>query len=198
MKARRTIEALALVLGKTGLETSRWQKIYNSNFGNIKAGPNYVGMFTCFPCNEVFDEKVHWYVPEGEVAYRGGPLLGPPIAVPDGHPQTRFRAYANAWDGALEYARFLKAGRYAKALSAMLSGDAARYVHELKIAGYFTADEASYLKGVRSLQNEFLAKLKGLPHEEVPIDDGLVEEVERLQMLWFDTVLHDEPGLAVA
>ncbi len=40
-------DTLALALAKTALETGRWQRIWNSNFGNIKASESYVGQYTC-------------------------------------------------------------------------------------------------------------------------------------------------------
>lgn len=157
---------LALALAKTALETGRWKKIHCFNWGNIKAGEIYEGMYTCFPLNEVLNGKVVWFSPEGQhVSGLGTPLVGPPMAVPPGHPQARMRAYANRYDGARSYVDFVSGGRYANAWRLLLEGDAVSYVHALKVAGYFTADESAYARGVLLMQAEFIKTLAG--HENV-------------------------------
>jgi hypothetical protein len=169
-----TEEVHALTLAKTGLETGRYLAIWNDNWGNVKAGNDYAGNFTCITLNEVLKGKLVWFAPEGQLSAapsKGGKLIGPPIAVPDGHPQTRMRAYANHFDGALSYILFVSGGRYKAAWAKLLEGDPAGYVHALKVAGYFTADEALYRKGVVSLYNESLAKLRKLePPPKVDIE----------------------------
>jgi hypothetical protein len=165
-------EVLSLCLAKSALETGRWTKIWNFNFGNVKAGGSYVGMYTCIRLNEVLNGKVKWFDPDSEG-----------FAVPPGHPQTRMRAYANAWDGAQAYVEVLQQ-RFRPAYDAMLTGDPVKYVRTLKRLNYFTADEEPYLRAVQSLHREFMAKLQGLPHEDVRLDD-LSADVERLQKLWF-------------
>jgi hypothetical protein len=167
-----TPEQLSLCMAKSALETGRWQKIWNYNMGNVKAGGSYVGMYTCIRLNEVLKGKVVWFGPDSEG-----------FAVPPGHPQTRMRAFANAWDGAQSYVDVLKE-RFRPAYDAMMTGVAAKYVHTLKALNYFTADEEPYLRGVQSLQREFMAKLQGLPHEDVR-NDALTADVERLQKVWF-------------
>jgi hypothetical protein len=118
LQANPTTEALALALA-----------IWNANYGNVKAGPNYVGMYTCITLNEVLGGKVVWFAPEGQLAGgRGTPIVGERHAVPPGHPQTRMRAYANRYDGAFAYVDFVAGGRYADAWQRLLVGDAAGYV----------------------------------------------------------------------
>lgn len=181
--ATPTTEVLALALAKCALETGRWKAIWNSNWGNVKAGADYDGWFTCITLNEVLKNKqtgkpeVIWFAPEGELTaapYKGGKLKAPkPLPVPDGHPQTRMRAYANAYDGADQYVEFVANGRYQTAWRLLLKGDAHGYVYALKAAKYFTADPAKYYAGVKSMQDEFVQKLKGL----VP-SDGAEADVE--------------------
>jgi hypothetical protein len=153
---------VALLLAKSALETGRWQYIFGDNDGNVKAAPDYRGMFTCIPLNEVLGGKVVWFAPEGQLTAspaNGGILVGAPIAVPDGHPQTRMRAFANHWDGWDCYVEFVKT-HYAQAWARLIAGDAVGYVHALKLSHYFTADEAPYARGVVALQREFLARLR--------------------------------------
>lgn len=170
-------EVLALALAKTALETGRWTSIWNSNWGNVKASDTYVGMYTCIVLNEVLMRNgkptVVWFAPEGELSAspaKGGKLIAPPLPVPPGHVQTRMRAFANNYDGADQYVDFVaQKSRYRKAWAALLTGNAVAYVHQLRVAGYFTAPESEYLSGVAALQNEFLRKIRGMP-EEPPVD----------------------------
>ncbi len=154
--------ALALALSKAALETGRWQSMWNFNWGNVKAGPQYVGMYTCFPCNEVIGGQVVWFAPGGRLRRRDGEIVSERYEVPPGHPQTRFRAYANAYDGAQSYVEFVANGRYKDAWEFLLRGDPAGYVHALKLRGYFTADEAVYRRGVERIYQEFLTRLEAL------------------------------------
>lgn len=156
-----TREALALALAKTALETGRWRSIWNSNFGNVKAGAKYVGMYCAIELNEVLDGKVVWFAPRGRLDRKGGKVVAEHYPDPPGHPQTRMRAHANRFDGAFAYADFCAGGRYAAAWQFLLHGDAVAYVRALKAAGYFTAPETDYARGVVSLQREFLGKLNG-------------------------------------
>jgi hypothetical protein len=168
---------LALALGKTALETGRWASMWNFNWGNIKASDKYEGAFTCITLNEVFPAGVTWFAPEGQLSRKGGTVIGAHYPVPDGHPQTRMRAHASAAEGALAYVRFVAGGRYSAAWKLLLAGDAAGYVHALKQAGYFTADEETYKCSVVSLQKELVTKLSGLPHDEPTVEVPPVDEV---------------------
>lgn len=163
------VEVLALALAKCALETGRWKSIWNQNWGNVKAGPDYEGMYTCIVLNEVLMRNgksvLVWFAPNGELTAspaKGGKVTGKVYPVPDGHPQTRMRAFANEYDGADQYVEFVANGRYQTAWRLLLKGDASGYVYALKAAKYFTADPAKYLKGVKSMQEEFVQKLKGL------------------------------------
>lgn len=174
-------EVLALALAKCALETGRWKAIWNFNFGNVKSGADYEGMYTCIVLNEVLMRNgkptVVWFAPEGQLTAapaKGGKLVAPkPLPVPEGQPQTRMRAYANAYDGADQYVEFVANGRYQTAWRLLLKGDAHGYVYALKAAKYFTADPAKYYAGVKSMQDEFIQKLKGLV-----ASDGAESEVD--------------------
>jgi hypothetical protein len=176
--------AIALALAKTALETGRWQAIWNSNWGNIKCPADQSGMFCCITLNEVIKGKVVWFAPHGQLV--GGPgsgVTGSFWDVPDGHPQTRMRAYANRFDGAFEYVDFLaKRTRYAKAWARLLTGDPVAFVHELKVAGYFTADEATYAATVVKLHREFLGKLQGRHVDPVELPDHEWENLRAIVM----------------
>ena len=148
---------LALLWAQSALETGRWKIIRNNNFGNIKkkhAKPNWNikddgHLFTMFATGEnLWNQKLgkseyHWFEP------------------PD--PQTHFRAYRTATDGAEDYIKFVsQRKRYVKAWQMVLAGDPEGFSHELKVAGYYTASEALYTKGIVRLTNEFLRKAESL------------------------------------
>lgn len=169
LNATPPTEVLALSLAKTALETARWKAIWNNNWGNVKAGEQYVGQFTCITLNEVIGNSVVWFSAQGQLNRKGGEVIGKVWDVPPGHPQTRMRSYPDARTGAVEYVQFVASGRYRDAWSELLEGDAVGYVHALKMKGYFTADEATYARGVLSLQKEFIAKLNARPAPEMPV-----------------------------
>lgn len=161
---------LALALAKCALETGRWRAIHQHNWGNIKAGEQYVGQYCCFELNEVLKGKVVWFGPRGRLDRKGGVVVAEPFDDPPGHPQTRMRANVNIFDGAHRYVDFMvrgATGRFFGAFNFMKVGNTAGMVHEMKLKGYMTADEAPYLAGVVSLQREFSGKLAGQNPSEV-------------------------------
>ena len=151
----------SLLLAQSALESGRWLFCYLYNLGNEKAGLTYDGFFQCYRCNEQLPDGWHWYVPEGElVGQFGTPLKGSPIPVPDGHPQTRFRAFAGPEQGALAWLQLLKR-RFPTAYAiAKAGGTAEGFVQALKRDRYFTANEAPYARAVSSLAREYAALVK--------------------------------------
>ncbi len=151
-------DVVALALAKSALETGRWKSMWCWNWGNVKAGPKYEGMYCCIRLNEVLDGKVVWFDPNS-----GG------YAVPPGHPQTRMRAYANRYDGAYEYVAAL-VRHFPRSYESLFHADPAAFVRALKAERYFTAAEGPYMSAVTKLQHEFLRTLRGAPVEEVDLD----------------------------
>jgi hypothetical protein len=141
-KCKPSNNALAILYAKTALETGRFKKgFYNYNFGNIKKQKDQ--KWTMFKCSEIINGKEIWFEPP--------------------HFQTHFSAYESLKEGALAYINFVSGKqRYFNAWKALLNGNPENYVHELKVAGYFTASEDLYLKAVLSLFNEFLRRIDEL------------------------------------
>lgn len=152
-------EAVAVLHAHGALETGHFKSCYNHNGGNIKAGQQYVGAYTCFPIlNEVFDDGTHWYTPEGEL--EGGPgtplRYPPPLAVPPGEPQSRFRAYSTLASGIEDKIRFLARPEWRPALNFALTGNPDAFVRAIKARGYFTANVDTYARSVVQLTAKYL------------------------------------------
>jgi len=132
-----SLDSLALLWSQWALETGRGKAIHCYNFGNLKRSGDED--YCMFRCNENINGKWEWFDPP--------------------HKQTWFRAYPTAVDGAFDYVKFLsQKRRYLKAWQAVRLGDAALFGHELKIAGYYTANEIQYTKGLVRLADEFKKK----------------------------------------
>lgn len=193
-------EVLAWALAKTALETGKWSAIWNANWGNVKAGDTYQGMFTCIFLNECLLRRgkieTVWFAPEGELTAhpsKGGKLIKDPLPVPPGHPQTRMRAFANNYDGVDTYVSFVASGRYKGAWKELLAGNGIGYIHALKVAGYFTAPEDVYTKSVMAIQKEMLAKIRNIePPAQVDLEwERLKTVVPSLQFDLVDLILND-------
>lgn len=136
-----SLDSLALLWAQWALETGRGKAIHCYNFGNIKRSGDED--YCMYRCNEMLNGKWEWFDPP--------------------HKQTWFRAYSTAVDGAYDYIKFLsQKTRYQKAWAQVKLGDPAAFSHELKVAGYYTAIEAQYTKGVVKLTTEFKKKAKEL------------------------------------
>lgn len=146
MGADATAETIAVLVAQSALECARWASMHCYNFGNIRPPANWAGGYCQFRCNEKIAGKWIWFDP---------PSAG-----------SNFVAFETAADGAQFYLDKLR-NKWPEAWIAALNGDAAAFVHGLKLRGYFTADEAPYLKAVQGMYGEFLA------HAQVPDPESL-------------------------
>jgi hypothetical protein len=122
-------ETLSLLVGQWAHETGRGASMRNFNFGGLKGtGPS--GLSARCSTREGWGD--------GEVRVNA-----------------RFRAYGTAEEGARDYVSLL-ARRYPDAVRAAEQGDARGFVSGLKTNGYFTDNEATYLRSVQSLANRAL------------------------------------------
>lgn len=114
-------DTLAVLTAHWAHETNQGTAMYNYNFGGIKGiGPS--GAYAIHRTRE------------------GKGLREQRI-------QTRFRAYARATEGAVDYVALLQR-RYSGALQAAARGDVAGFVSALRQGGYFSGDEDIYLQKV--------------------------------------------------
>lgn len=118
--------ALAQLELEHGVEAGALRAVYNWNLGNQDAGEGWTGDTFCT-------------VPECEGVSCSS------------HAVHQRRAYASPEEGAAGYWQVMTE-RYPKALEAMARDDAAGFVRELKLAGYFTGDEGAYLRAVAWLE----------------------------------------------
>lgn len=168
---------VAILTAQSSLETGRWKSIHRYNFANQKVSASWTGLYTTFTCNELIGGKLQWFAPEDSQWQN-----------PPGHPQTRFRAFASAPQGAQEHLNFLKRDRYAKAWELAQRGDPIGFAHALHDAGYFTAAVGPYARGVDLLTAEYLHKLAPNPEANQCIRD--CARIELLPM-WDEELIED-------
>lgn len=112
--------AVPILMSQSALETGNWAELICYNFGNFK---RLHGQDWCtFETTEIVNGE--------RVAMRAA-----------------FVAYADAESGARGFLSDLKS-MFPNAWAAAMRGDLVAFVHELKVRGYFTADEKEYLAGV--------------------------------------------------
>ena len=192
-----SLDTLALALSKSALETGRWRAIHRHNVGNTKCPIETPAQdYTVFGCNELLPRGgktvVVWFSPVAETVGKNGPTVGQIYELPPGHPQCRFTAHANRYDGFDYYVNFLaKRARYAKAFQALLAGSPEAFVRALAASGYFTAPVEQYLATVMSLFREFRAKLQGSPHEDTPLPESKWEWHNQLLLDGFARTEYD-------
>jgi hypothetical protein len=109
--------------------------MWNFNFGNLRGTGSGGTWISITGADEVN--------PDGTVE------TGPEV-------EAGFAAFTDRYEGARAFVRFLgtashppNPNRYQGAWDAATAGDVAKYVAELKLHGYFTADEEKYRKGVQ-------------------------------------------------
>jgi hypothetical protein len=143
-------EALAIFTGQSALETGNWESMYNFNFKNSKATPEYEGFYTQYPCSEILSGVERKFRPP--------------------HPQCNFRAYEDAPSGAKNSLVVVRHG-WPKAWGAAHSGNVEVYCRLLQEEhgrrkdgepkkAFYTANMGLYTKSVaervRRAQEEIL------------------------------------------
>lgn len=120
-------DTLAILVGQWGVETGRGSSMPGFNFGGIKGtGPS--GLSLVSRTTEGAGAQAH-------------------------RTTDRFRAYRSADEGALDYVHLLR-DRFPAAIDRARAGDAPGFVHALKHAGYFTADEGQYTRALGAVARD--------------------------------------------
>jgi hypothetical protein len=117
--------SLLVLVAHWALETGFGHSCWNWNIGNKKRIPGRD--FYYVRCNEIIGGKEVWYDPPA--------------------PACAFASYPDLASGVLDYFVGLR-GQFRAAWPAVLNGDPSQFCHLLKLAHYYTADEAVYTSGV--------------------------------------------------
>lgn len=142
---------------QASLETASGASMYNFNFGGIK-GASPAGNTAVLKTHEVSNGK--------------------DVVIKDG-----FRAYDSLDEGALDYVKTMR-DRFGAALTPAAAGDTAGFAHALKKAGYYTASEADYAKGISRLMGQPEGVRSGnasLSISSTPVDAASSRSVTRIE-----------------
>lgn len=132
-------ESIGVLYAQNALETGGTVSMWNNNIGNVKyvPSPNDGG-------NYMMLANV-WEIVNGQKI-----IYQPPS------PATWFRAYPTLADGVAQHFDFLKNHRYRTAWTAVEAGNPAAFAHLLKVAGYYTAPEADYIRLMNVYFNQYM------------------------------------------
>ena len=143
-------------------ETAGGRFCFNWNLGNVKSGPDDLHMYlrNVWECDTVAGALAQVSKSGGlahvataeEIKQRGWNCTNAVVVFQPPHPQCRFRAYSSLADGAQRWLNHHKsiALKNITFLTSLNAGDTAAVAHALKLAGYYTAPEADYAKGMAS------------------------------------------------
>ena len=135
-------ETIAVLYAQNALETGGTVSMWNNNIGNVKYVPS------SNPANDAGDYMMLnnvWEIVNGQKI-----IYQPPSQA------TWFRSYPTLAAGIAQHYDFLKNHRYAQAWTAVVAGDPAQFAHLLKVAGYYTAPEADYVRNMNAYFNKFM------------------------------------------
>lgn len=132
-------ESIGVLYSQNTLETGGTTRMYNWNFGNVKAVDDPIQIIEYCMLDNV------WEMINGVKK-----IFQPPDSA------TFFRSFPTLTDGVAFQLDFLKNHRYATAWTAVEAGDPAGFAHLLKVAGYYTAPEADYVKDMTYFFNKFM------------------------------------------
>jgi hypothetical protein len=189
-------ESLLVLLCQWVLETGWGKSCHCWNIGNFKSRDGDGYDYVYYKCDERFTPSVAQHYLAGVQPRSDGSGL-PNVAFeshnkdetttlyfwPD-HPVSRFRAFKTKDLGVGNYLASMF-DRFHLAWPAILAGDPSAFVHQLKIQGYFTADEETYKKTEVSLFTAF--KGKHFSTDDLPIlNDADKEQINGLIALTLD------------
>lgn len=144
--------SLLTMLAQSAFETGWWHYCWDFNLGNVKHVPGDGHDYYMIRCNEYVGGKLVWYDPPS--------------------PATWFVSFPDLDTGVRCYLVALR-GRFRSAWPYVLSGDPAGFCHALKVAGYYTDDEAHYTANVLGCYHTLDA---GIPIDGAIGDQAAVDE----------------------
>jgi len=135
-------ESIGVLYAQNALETGGTVSMWNNNIGNVKFVANG---------GSIDDDKKYIMLANvWEIVNNKRVTFQPP------HPATWFLAFSTLGDGVAHHLDFLRNNRYKKSWSAVEAGKPADFAHLLKVAGYYTASEADYIKLMNIYFNKFM------------------------------------------
>lgn len=196
--------AMAGAFAQLCFECGNGQKARDFNFHNEKLSSTWDGKYQQYRCTEIFDARMtalaHRKGPCSDKQWKDGPLRLVTLEPP--HPWSSFLAFDSAEAGAARYLKLIACGdRYTRAWHALYHGDWAGFAHELRVAGYYTADEEEYTRGLVSIASRSLSLCDAtLAEEELVLSDDDVAQIIGLgQIVIAETIwMHDRHHIELA
>ncbi len=136
-------ESIGVLYAQNALETGGTVAMWNNNIGNVKFVANK---------NPDLDTGKEYMM----LANVWEMINGQKVIFQPPHPATWFRAFPTLGDGVAHHLDFLRNYRYKKSWVAVENGNPAEFAHLLKVAGYYTASEADYVKLMNVYFNKFM------------------------------------------
>lgn len=136
-------ESVGVLYAQNALETGGTVSMWNNNWANIKYVPN---------ANPDLDTGKNYMM----LANVWEIVNGKKIIYQPPNQATWFRAFDTLEDGVAFHLDFLRNKRYKNSWSAVESGNPAAFAHLLKLAGYYTAPEADYVKLMNVYFNKYM------------------------------------------
>lgn len=132
--------SIGVLYAQNALETGGTTAMWNNNIGNVKYVPT------------AGDDDWQYMMLNNVWEMIGGKkvIFQPP------HQATWFRAFPTLADGIAHHLDFLRNHRYKNSWSAVEAGDPAAFAHLLKVAGYYTAAEADYIRLMNIYFNKYM------------------------------------------
>ena len=142
-------------------ETGGGKSMHWYNLGNVKyVDANGKVAYTSFRCDEWLNESQvealikktpaeQYEVTDKTRTDKKGNVTTRVFLIPP-HPGTRFRAYPNLSAGLASHLKIIRGKKFGKAFDAAVAENIDDFVHQLKLAGYFTDSEEVYKKGVHA------------------------------------------------
>ncbi|HMJ55489.1 MAG TPA: hypothetical protein VK540_25620 [Polyangiaceae bacterium] len=159
--AAPTRKTVLLLTAHWDFETGGGKAMHWYNLGNVKyVDANGKVAFTRFKCDEWLTQdqidaleksapEDQYEVTEKTRTDKKGVVTTRIFLIPP-HPGTRFRAYPNLSVGLAAHLKIIRGKKFGKAFDAAVAENVEDFVHQLKVAGYFTDSEEVYKKGVQA------------------------------------------------
>lgn len=132
-------KSIAVIISQHNVETGSGISCWNWNLGNEKAA-------------DVAGQNVEYCALTGVWEI----INGKKVILPPENPGSWFRSFKTLKEGVAFHIDFLKNHRYKNAWTAIEQGDPAGFAHLLKMAKYYTAPEADYVKLMLVFFNKFM------------------------------------------